>query len=220
MLTLNHCLIRDVKVQAVTVAFIAGLISAICPNILCKGVVTGIAAFVEAQVVLLGNADELCNGNGAILEIGSFKDKTLWTINNVCNLSPGHLTVTDNNPDGESNLRCYASNSSTPINLSFTVQNTGQESVKWHISIYSKDHYHPQNLKVYVGVDNHHIRSGLTPDLYDAWGTTPNHGTPLVIKGQVTPGEVKQHGHQLTISFIAGSGSDSQNPPPITMSCA
>lgn len=210
--TFNHCEVRDILAGSAAAAGISTLMAEDCPNAACKLAAGALAAFIVSQVVELQDIDNQCGNRGAILEVGSYRDKTLWEIKPICGLADGHLLVTDNNLNRESQLNCGS------IYLSFLVNNVGGQAIKWHVAIYYGDtNLQPEGLRTYIEEDGKNIRTGRTHGTYDEEGLIANQKTTVAVAGNIDPRKMKQYG-EVTLRYIV-VGGDNQNPPSISIKC-
>jgi len=212
--TLNHCAVRDALAESAATTGIATLIASDCPNMFCKAAAAGIVTFLVSQAVELQDVDSQCGNQGSIIEIGSFKDKSVWRIKPICGIASGHLTITDNNQNGESNLKCGT------IYLSFALSNIGEVAMKWHLAIYyGNSNLQPSNLQAYIVEEGgKHIRTGKKPGTYDEEGLLTDQTVTVAITGSIDANKIKQY-RQVTLRYL-GVGGDNQNPAPIAIKCS
>lgn len=214
VLTLNHCTVRDILSSSAAATALSTLIAEDCPNILCKAAAAGIVAFLVSQTIELQDVDNLCGNQGAILEVGSFKDKTIWQIRPICETKSGYLVITSSNQNRGSNLKCDA------IYLSFTLQNIGEQAMKWHLAIFygKKVNVQPRSLHAYLQEDGTVIRTGMRSGMYDEEGIVSDQGVTVVVTGNIDPQMVRKYG-QVTLRYF-GIAGNVQSPASFTVKCS
>lgn len=215
VLILNHCAVRDTLAGSAAAAGITSLMAADCPNIICKGAAAALTAFLVSQAVELQGIDNQCGNQGAILEIGSFKDQTLWIIKPICGAAPGHLMVTDNNQGRENKLACGP----TSIYLSFVLQNTGEQALRWRLAIYyGNTAIQPLDLRAYISEGGIFVRTGRKQKTYNEEGLIGGEQVTVAVTGSVDRNQIKKYG-QITLSYLV-IGGDGQNPPSVAIKCS